>query len=362
MKKLLLIVLAALMVLSCTACSQGDIPAQNEFMQKFVTKYYGDYEITEQKSMHLDTAQIYTLKDKTDGFEYSTVVMEVFLSDLGIIKGDDKEAKTLMIDSDFYSSYFAYLANTKVNPDDAKEFMDTYADLNVNVIFPTFESTLMDAFDSVYIETALIMNELNETAVYDFVKLLREADSRNLLPNCTLAVYVDDDGQFEVNQKPTMYYDFYLDTLYEAEASDSFISLHDYLMFTGVKDPKILKWENNIFPSKLPAMSSWVCVGDDVANTAITYSVGDQTYQFHPAIGYLASSTPTNDYGIHQGTFLDIVANEKTGCPELLIGMYGTMYPDVYHSLVIYNAPIENGNDTPETPDSSTDTSEEVTE
>lgn len=376
MKKIISLLLVCILVMSCTACGlhQGDPENQEAKLMEFVKKHYGEAEILEKKTEILDTASIYRLKDKQDGFEYPMTAMEVYMSDLGFVSSEDENAnaKTLVFDGQFTMKYVSNLVQNKVPHDEFQQVCADYPNLMDVSIF-TYEKTVNNAFTVDTEETAMMMKEMDETAISTMASLLKKYDDRKILNYYIMPIYAaeEKDGGVSIKYDETDnamllgYYDFFFDYIMKPEEFDGVGTLHDYLMEGDYKNIEIKAVNADIPQSAIDVEEGFEFLPSVVDDgTFIILEIDGVAYEFFTLPGAREFDTETDDYGIHQGSFLDVMATERSGARDVMIAYYATVYPHNFTQMSLHLKPVEltssgtNPEEQPITPENTEGTTE----
>lgn len=333
MRKILFILIAICIVLSCTACGiqYGDTAKQELFAQSYVKTYYGDATIIKRDTALLKHVTTFVFKDARDSFEYPVIATEVYMSDLGFKSEDNIDDTTVLIESYFLDAYANYLLNNKVDHDAILDVIKKYESVGLNVVIRDMEITSMSSVLELSTETAFIMNELDEDAARDIAMLMKNADNRDFLLQISIPIYSDIESD-----KLLGYYDFLFDRVVSEDEWVGVDMLHDYLYNTGIATATINRIELEYPASSITSEEgfSWVKKNDN--GTYIVFTVGDTSYEFHTSLGVKEFDTDVDDFGIHEGSFLDVLTTDRTGVRPVYIAMYAIMYPEEYQSLAVF--------------------------
>lgn len=350
MKKISVLIITLIMILSCTSCSEGNPANQEKQLLEFVNKYYGEAEVISKNPALLDTATLFTLKDKKDGFKYPITAMEVYMSDLGFQaeQGGTGKEKTIVFDGQFTMHYVANLIKNKVPHEEYTAVLDKHKEIH-DVSVMTYDSSLANGvFNTEIEETACLSFSLNIEGVVEMAELMKKYDDRNYLENYIMPVYQveEKDGKVSIKYKETSegqspvilgYYDFYFNYFLSEGEFDGIGMLHDYLHEKGIKNPTIKSVELGIHQHDLHIDNGFTFLPTTQEDgTRIDVIFDNKTYTFFTHLGIQEYTTEKNNYGIHKDSFLDIVATERSGGAECLIAYYASMYPESYHKLTIY--------------------------
>lgn len=372
MKKLISILLICVLAFSCTACGfhQGDPENQETKLMEFVKKHYGEAEILDKKTEILDTASVYRLKDKQDGFEYPMTVLEVYMSDLGFTSSDDdsQDQKTLVFDGQFTMKYVSHLVQNKIPHEEFQQVCNDYPKLMDVSIF-TYEKTVNDVFTVDAEETAMMMQEMDETAIRTMASLMKKYDERKILNYYIMPIYVAEQSEDTINIKYDAngeamllgYYDFFFDYIMKPEDFDGVGTLHDYIMDSDYENV-VIKAVNSDIPQDavdveegfafLPAV--------DGKGTFIVLDIDGVSYEFFTLPGVREFTTETDEYGIHQGSFLDIMATERSGGRDVMIAYYAELYPGNFTNMSLHLKPVapSSGTTNPSEPEATPENTE----
>ena len=374
MKKIIALVLGCIIALSCTACgfSQGNPANQEKQLMEFVNKYYGEADIVDKQSEILDTASIYRLKDKTDGFIYTMTALEVYMSDLGFVPNDAQYAdyKTIAFDGQFIVKYVGNLVKAKLQKEAFEKVLQDYpALLDVSVL--TYETTFSNIFTLDTEETAFMMAEMDESAIRAMASLMKEQDTRDMLKYYIMPIYQAEEVngvtemKYDISGQPMVlgYYDFFFDYILKPEVFDGIGTLHDYFMEQDYKNIVIKSAEPNINPNAVQTEEGFEFLPYvEVNGTFIVLEIDGEMYEFFTLPGVKKFDSATDEYGIHQGSFLDIMATKRSGGRDIMIAYYATMYPQEYTSMTLHFQPlqiVEPDQTTPDTEHNHDHTTEE---
>ncbi len=372
MKKILALVLVLVMMLSMTACGfhQGDLKKQEAGLLAFVKQYYGEAEVVEKEAAILDTASVYTLKDKKDGFTYPMTALEVYMSDLGFVTAEgETDAKTIVFDGQFITKYVSNLVINKIPDAEMKELAAKYPDTLVDISIFERETTAASVFKITSDETVLIMQSLDEEAIYAAAALMEKYDERHVLHDYMMPIYKG--GMVDGESTPTYdatgkvvllgYYDFYLDYIIPPTEFDGIATLHDYLLGSehADKDIKITVVSTDV-PSSAVTTETGFAFAPSLSQTGdlIMLTIDGVAYEFYTLLGYKAFETETDEFGIREGSFLDVLNPEKTGGKDVLVASYALSYPGLYTNLTLHFKQITATSQP--VPDGEENTNEEV--
>lgn len=369
MKKIISILLVCVLAMSCTACGlhHGDPANQEAKLMEFVSKHYGEAEILDKKTEVLDTASMYRLKDKQDGFEYPMTAMEVYLSDLGF-ESSDETAKTLVFDGQFTMKYVSNLVKTKVPKEEFQQVCNEYPNLMDVSIF-TYEQTVNQVFTVDVEETAMMMQEMDETAIHTMASLLEKYDNRNVLKHYIMPIYSAEkvDGviniKYDANDQAVLlgYYDFFFDYIMKPEEFDGVGTLHDYLLGSSDKKVVIEAVNTDIPQSAITVEEGFAFLPSvNTKGTFMILEIDGVRYEFFTLPGTREFDTEVDEYGIHKGSFLDVMATERSGGRDVMIAYYATLYPHNFHNMALHLKPVTPVSDTtdnniPTTPENTED-------
>lgn len=333
MKKLLLIALAVLMVLSCTSCSHGDVDWQTQAMEEYVNTYHDEFEIVDIQSDILDTVTTFTLKDKKDGFTYSVVTTEVYWSDLGFAETGSE--KTILFDSTFHVNYLSYLIQEKADREELQTILDKYSDIELDLAIVDVSATQMEAVDIVFPEVLVTGTSVNLTALAEVGAFIKKYDTRNLLSHVEIAMYTYANG--ELSDSPLAYYDFFLNVACLTDKWDGVLTLREYMFYQNKTDITVSDIAIDVASSSitLPDGMSWADNVDD-SGTLLTFWYQEEQYQLYTLPCVAQFEGHRDEYGIYENSFLDIMASEESGNKPLIVAMYTIMYPEEYTSLTLY--------------------------
>ena len=334
MKRFIAILLVCALALSCTGCSfMGDTKWQEEEALAFVEKYCSSATIVDKEHVFLNTATIYTMKDNQYGFEYPFVTMEVYMSDLAFDTSDDSN-KTILSDGNYTMHYLNYLIKNKADQTKLNEIIEKYNDINFRLLVEETKFPILDIINAKSYKIAFVMDTLNVTAIEETVSLLKDIDDRDVLETTILPIYIGTTD--EELSEPTSYFDLYFDKVIKKDEYDGVATLHDYLLNQGYKTATITSIDVNYEASNitLGAGQSWSDIAKNTG-TYILFTTDSKNYEFFTEMIVDAFHTKQDEFGIYKGSFLDIMANEKTGYKPVLISMYASMAPNQYKSLSV---------------------------
>lgn len=336
MKRIIALLLVCVLAVSCAGCSFiGDTKWQEEEALAFVEKYYSGATIEAKEKLFFDTTTVYTMKDKVDGFEYSLATMEVYMSDLAFAVPEGKKDKTIVFDSSFLMNYTANLIKNKVDKDKLNAIIEKYKDVNYTIIVEPAEVSILDVASCQSYQIAFLMDELNVNAIQETVDLLKVTDERSILTSLTLPIYI---GKTEKElELPKSYFDIYFNRIITEKEYDGVAMLHDWLLNQDYKSVLITSIDTGYASSNftLDKDESWAD-NSKTTGTRILFTADGKSYEFYNSLIVDKFDTEHDEYGIYKGSFLDIMATEKTGAKPVLISMYATMMPLTYSSLSVY--------------------------
>ena len=225
MKRPLLILLAFCMLFAFSSCSinKNGLAQQEKAAIEYVNKYCGKATIVDRNSSLLNTITNFTLCDTTDGFEYHITTTEVYMSDLGFEPEDEPaDTKTIFINNYFMDAYLCYLLENRIDGIALLDVINNYSDLGLSVVSRNVVMTTYNNFEETTIETAFIMKEANEEAAAALAKVLKKADTRNLLNQAVIPVYANTESEEVI-----AFYSFFFGRLYTVEESSGVDALHE---------------------------------------------------------------------------------------------------------------------------------------
>lgn len=354
MKKQITILLVCVLLLSCTACSfsHGNVELQEKGMLDYVAKYYGEAELLSKSHMLLDTATMFKFKDKQDGFEYSMTAMEVYMSDLGFAKyekGDmyaETDEKTIVFDGQFVMSYVANLVSNKMDKIKLFELFEKYDGYLSEISAITYNDVSMDMFSVTAVQSAIMMEKYNVNAIYELTALMEEVDERGVLEYYIMPIYQAEiiDGKVNIKKHEDGsaivlgYYDFYFDYILDIPEYNGVVMLHDYLQNQDIKKPKIISVDTTkkIADMKMPEGFVFLSKNNEAGGAQIIVKIDGRQYEFYTELGVKEYTTEQDEFGLHEGSYLDIMATERFGGAPIMVSWYATMYPDDYQSLTVY--------------------------
>ena len=378
MKKIIALILMCAMVLSMTACSwhQGNPEKQESELLEFVKKYYGEAEVVEKDVALLDTATIFLLKDKQDGFTYPITAMEVYMSDLGFVSDTEgsENTKTIVFDGQFTLQYVANLAKNKIPAEEYNSVVSAYDALLDMMVFE-YEQTSANMFTVLVNETSLMMTSSDTEAITAIAQLMEKYDERKVLNYYVMPIYQakieNDEPVVEYNEdgsaKILGYYDFFFDYFMTPEEFDGVTMMHDYFVDSKYQNIKIRAVSNDI-PSTSVTLEEGFSFAPttETSGTFIIVEIDGKLYEFYTLMGYKGFNGEHDEYGIYDGSFLDMIAPERIGNKDVMVAYYSMMYPSIYTNLTLHFKPVESATEeTPEVeehPSADTNTEEDATE
>lgn len=361
MKRIIALILMCAMMLSLTACSwhQGNPENQAKKMLEFVKTYYGEAEVVEKEVALLDTATIFLLKDKQDGFTYPLTSMEVYMSDLGFTSDTANDnTKTIVFDGQFTLQYVANLASNKIPATEYNEVVGAYDALLDMLVFE-YEQTSANMFTILVNETCLLMTSADEAAITAMAQLMEKYDERKVLNYYVMPVYQakmeNEEPVVEYNQDGTPkilgYYDFFFNYFMTPDEFEGVTMMHDYLVDSKYQNIKIREVSNDIPSSSVQIESGFSFTPNlETSGTFIIAEVDGELYEFYTLMGYKGFEGEHDEYGIYDGSFLDMIAPERVGNKDVMVAYYAMVYPSIYTNLTLHFKPVDTSvNDTPET-------------
>ena len=361
MKRIIALILMCAMMLSLTACSwhQGNPENQEKKMLEFVKTYYGEAEVVEKEMALLDTATIFLLKDKQDGFTYPLTAMEVYMSDLGFTSdGAADDTKTIVFDGQFTLQYVANLAANKIPAAEYNEVVGAHDTLLDMLVFE-YEQTSANMFTVLVNETCLLMTSADEVAITAIAQLMEKYDERKVLNYYVMPVY---QAKME-GEEPTVeygkdgapiilgYYDFFFNYFMTPDEFEGVTMMHDYLVDSKYKNIKIREVSNDIPSSSVDVESGFAFAPNlETSGTFIIAEVDGELYEFYTLMGYKGFEGEHDEYGIYTGSFLDMIAPERIGNKDVMVAYYAMVYPSIYTNLTLHFKPVDtSANDKTET-------------
>lgn len=341
MKRIITLLLVFVLALSCAGCSfMGDKKWQEEEALAFAEKHYSGATIVAKEHLFLDTTTVYTMKDNKDGFEYALASMEVYMSDLAFAVPEGKKEKTIVHDSSFLMCYLNHIIQNKVDKKQLNAIAEKYKDIHFTLHTEQADVSILDVTDCKSYQIAFVMDELNATAITETVNLLKSADERDILKSLILPIYI---GETEKDlELPKSYFDLYFNRVVTEAEYDGVALLHDYLQNQDYKSVTITSIDTDYAASniKLEKDEGWA---DSTTSTGtrILFNTNGKEYEFYTELIVGTFDTEQDNFGIYKGSFLDIMAVEKTGAKPVLISMYATMMPTNYPSLTLYMKEIK---------------------
>ena len=361
MKRIIALILMCAMMLSLTACSwhQGSPENQEKKMLEFVKTYYGEAEVVEKKMALLDTATIFLLKDKQDGFTYPLTAMEVYMSDLGFTSdGAADDAKTIVFDGQFTLQYVANLAANKIPASEYNEVVGAYDTLLDMLVFE-YEQTSANMFTVLVNETCLLMTSADESAITAIAQLMEKYDERKVLNYYVMPVYQakmegeEPAVEYDKDGAPIIlgYYDFFFNYFMTPDEFEGVTMMHDYLVDSKYQNIKIREVSNDIPSSSVDVESGFAFAPNlETSGTFIIAEVDGELYEFYTLMGYKGFEGEHDEYGIYTGSFLDMIAPERIGNKDVMVAYYAMVYPSIYTNLTLHFKPVDtSANDKTET-------------
>ena len=361
MKRIIALILMCAMMLSLTACSwhQGSPENQEKKMLEFVKTYYGEAEVVEKKMALLDTATIFLLKDKQDGFTYPLTAMEVYMSDLGFTSdGAADDAKTIVFDGQFTLQYVANLAANKIPASEYNEVVGAYDTLLDMLVFE-YEQTSANMFTVLVNETCLLMTSASESAITAIAQLMEKYDERKVLNYYVMPVYQakmegeEPTVEYDKDGAPIIlgYYDFFFNYFMTPDEFAGVTMMHDYLVDSKYQNIKIREVSNDIPSSSVDVESGFAFAPNlETSGTFIIAEVDGELYEFYTLMGYKGFEGEYDEYGIYTGSFLDMIAPERIGNKDVMVAYYAMVYPSIYTNLTLHFKPVDtSANDKTET-------------
>lgn len=338
MKKIILILLSIATIFSMTSCMRGNTSMQEQIMNEYVLKYCGAYEIVDKTPGALDMTMSYTLKDTTDGFEYMCMTHEVPWSDIGF--GDSDEEHTVLINTTFADAYLGYLLNTKIDKAALQAILDANSDINLKVEY-TEKYVLQPSGD--YPSIAIVCDTPREQPIAEIAQLFLNADSRNYLKHTSLCQYTVTNGV--LSAQPAFRYDFFS---HYACNQDEWVGVEIFSEYMVAKDKNAHVTIDSITTecpkSNIKLKDGWAWADTTTSTgTRIVFTMNDVKYEFftEPCIQPIEGDSDT--YGIVEGSYLDVIANEQSGNRPLIISIYISKFPHSYISLGIHCEKLEQG-------------------
>lgn len=370
MKKILSMIMVCILVLSGTACSlqRGDPAHQEAKLMEFVTKHYGEAEVLEKSTEMLDSASVYRLKDKQDGFEYPMTALEVYMSDLGFVSSDDTDnqnQKTLVFDGQFTMKYVSNLVQKKIPREEFEQVCQNFPKLMDVSIF-TYDETVNDVFTVETEETAMMMQEMDESAIRAMATLMKKYDDRNVLQNYIMPIYLAEQSNGMINIKYENdeamllgYYDFFFDYIIQPEHFDGVGTLHDYLVNSDYEKITIKAVNHDVPQSAVEVEEGFSFLpAVNAKGTFIILDIDGTSYEFFTLPGVRDFTTETDEYGIHKGSFLDIMATERSGGRDVMIAYYAALYPYNFTDMSMHLKPVSVTSDATTEQNKTTETEE----
>lgn len=352
MKKALMILIAVIMIISCTGCSllsKGDVETQEKVVIDYVTKFFGEGTVTKKIHTLLDVNSTFTIKDKRDGFEYKVSVFQAPLSDFGFKDADgnalDNEY-TYIMNNDFAQMYLYNIMEKKI---DKQTVIDFSTNKKIKVVPYSSTITAFDVIETSSTSHVFFAETGNLDDVAELASIIKKSDDRNALSSLSIAIYKEE------NHPPIGYYNFFFDKIFTPDEQAPISLLHDYLQNQGITSAKIesINLKRNV--SDLPLKDGFTWADNDVETCkTITYTVDGKTYEaallsadsdnenVH-ILGYDSTLDTPDDYGICKGSFIDIIGSERSGGRVFYISYYATLYPENYGKLSLYVHPVTPG-------------------
>ena len=340
MKKIILLLLCCVMVFSMVACSAdyADADAREKSALEHIKTHYGEAEILKTKTYNFNTTTQFLVKDKTDGFEYLFSAMDVPMPDLSFeVTDEDADDSTIVFGSEFHNAYLLHLLENKVDKTALRAICQNYSSIDFNIISREVITNPTGVSEITTTEVAFVMKELNEDAVLAAAAEFHKVDTRLQLPNAPIMIYLTSD-----TEKAVAYYDplFKRVVSYSDSEVQSAISiLHDYLASQGVTEATIIEVVGKYSRDNITPIEGFTWLSDTSTqplNTYIRFKFNDVEYEYFNQLGAYLFATETDEFGIHAGSFLDIIASEEVGSRALYIALYAQMYPNDFQSLHLH--------------------------
>lgn len=340
MKKIILLLLCCVMVFSMVACSAdyADADAREKAALEHIKTHYGEAEILKAKKYNLNTTTQFLMKDKTDGFEYIFSAMDVPMSDLSFEVTDaDADDSTIVFGSEFHNAYLLYLLEKKIDTTAMRDICKNYESIGFNVISREVITNPTSISEITTTEVAFIMKSLNEAAVMEAAAEFHKVDTRKHLPRTKIMIYLESN-----TEEPVAYYDplFQRVVSYSDKDIQSAISiLHDYLASQGFTEASIVEVVGKYSRDNIVPIEGFTWLSDantQPLNVYIRFKVEDTEYEYYNQLGAYLFASETDEFGVHEGSFLDIIASEEVGSRALYIALYAQMYPHDFQSLHLH--------------------------
>lgn len=333
-KLIMVALLAVIMLIGMTACGYPEAhpDVQRQKAEEYITKYLNGHIESEAFGMS-NRCAVFTVHS-TYGFDYAVGTMEVPISDLGFTADETVESDTVFIENSYFENYIFYLLSN-MDTSQINDLTTQYQDTGFHVVCNSYDSTLFTLPSGKTYETAIHINNLGDkTPIFKFVEILKAEDEDNQLESYVMPIYFEDS-----DDKCDAYYDFYLNYIFTKEEYEAACLLHDYLLNAGIKPAAVLSVQDD-YPTSSVNDQTFKFVHENDNGVYILFAVNGETWEFHSSPGVFQEETLQDDFGVRQGSLLDLVLSERDGNKPLQIAIFAIYYPDNYQSLALYCQPI----------------------
>jgi hypothetical protein len=218
-------------------------------------------------------------------------------------------------------------------------------------------------------ETSMMMQEMDKDAIHAMASLMKKYDERNILHYYIMPIYEAEKNNGTTSVKYDSkgiavllgYYDFFFDYIMKPEDFDGVGTLHDYLMDSDYKSIVIQAVNTDITKSAISVEEGFAFLPSVTdSGTFIIVEIDGVRYEFFTLPGTREFDTEVDEYGIHKGSFLDVMATERSGGRDVMIAYYATLYPHNFHNMALHLKPVTPVSDTtdnniPTTPENTED-------
>lgn len=343
MKKILIFILTIVLLLSCAACQsipEAHPDSQQEAIEHYIAEFLPGGEITQSYSYRTGLTKLYDVKDPL-GFTYALSISEIPLGDLGFTKTDKAvgEEYTTIIENTYTNCYVYNLVSSVLDQDKLTEISEKYQDSILSIRCRQNVVSLLNGAAINDVQTGIFCGHIDEAAIAEFAALAKESDTNNMLNDYTMPIYaltVSETGEETSSNEPIAYYDFYFDRIVYPAEMPEFSMLRDYLYALDVKTPRIVSVQGNV-PTSNVSDKEFQFIDSNEVGTLITFTTEDGTFEYYSVLGVdMDSSDCYDDFGVMEGSFLDVIATERSGLRPFYISYYALAYPDLYGNLAIY--------------------------
>lgn len=343
MKKILIFILTIVLLLSCAACQsipEAHPDSQQEAIEHYIAEFLPGGEIVQSYSYRAGLTKLYDVKDPL-GFNYALSISEIPLSDLGFEKTDSVvgEDYATIVESNYTSSYIYHLVSTTLDQEALMKLSEKYQESFFSIRCRQGTAALLNGAAVNDIQTGIFCEYIDEAAIAEFAAFAKESDTNNLLNDYTMPIYaltVAESGEATSSNEPIAYYDFYFDRIvYPAEMPD-FSMLRDYLYALHVETPRIVSVQGNV-PTTSVSNKDFQFIDSNEVGSLITFTTEDGTFEYYSVLGVeMDASDHYDDFGVMEGSFLDVISTERSGLRPFYISYYALAYPDLYGNLAVY--------------------------